>query len=100
MKTKIELENVENNLFISDLLASISEILNSKGETVEVKKENIPGTKGVIVTALIVGVASNLLTDIIKLAINNIISHKKYDPKSKIKIDKSTFEIGDLVLNK
>lgn len=100
MKTKIEVENVENNLFISDLLTAVSDILKERGEEVDVKKTTIPGTKGGIIIAILVGVASNLLTDVIKLALKNLTDHINYDSKCKIKIDKTPIEIGDLLLNK
>lgn len=96
---KISIENVQDNEFVSDLLKGLEQALRSETNSIELQKKIQPNAKGEIVTAIVIGLATNLIYDALKSIIKMYKSREDYDSNKKIKIDGKEHSLEEIEKN-
>ena len=101
MENTIDINNIEDSLFVSDLLDIVLSVLESKRVNTEKKKKTLSDTKGAITTNVIIvgittGVVANLLTDAIKFAVKKLKNRGDYCPTVKIEINNTVILLKDI----
>ena len=89
--------NPTDNLLISDVLKLLVEMsVNQNSTSSVIGKKEIAGSKGEIVTAIILGMASSAVYDFIKTILKRLINRKDYDPALMITINNVVVTLDDI----
>jgi hypothetical protein len=92
----VKLSNIENNVLVSDILRDLSLILKDKGDEIKIEKAQVEGAKGEILTAILVGITVNALTDLVKFLIKKYSNREDFNSSTKIKINNTIINIGEI----
>ena len=92
---KVLIENVQENEFVSDLLKGLEQALRSETSSIEVQKiqEN---AKGEIITAIVVGLATNLIYDYLKSILKMDKQREDYNVNITIKIEGKEYSLEEI----
>ena len=96
---KVLIENVQENEFVSDLLKGLEQALRSETSSIEVQKiqEN---AKGEIITAIVVGLATNLIYDYLKSILKMDKQREDYNVNITIKIEGKEYSLEEIEKNR
>jgi len=95
-KIKVELTNIENSVLVSDIIKDLSRVLDSKGDNYQMNKSNIDGTKGEIITGIIIGLTVNAITELVKVIIKKYSKREDFNSSTKIQINEIVINIGEI----
>lgn len=94
MVNKVSIQNVEDSLFVSDLLNDVIKMSSELTDTeVEIERRTIEGTKGEIIIGILIGLATNTTYDLLKTALLRLKTRPDYDKKVKIHIEENEFTL-------
>src|ERR1051326_8011219 len=78
MNRMTTIQNAREDHFTSELLRIISELIQSSGREVTATKKQVPGEKGEIFTEVVIGLAVNVVYDIIRTAALRLSQRQDY----------------------
>lgn len=91
----------EHTEFGSDLLGQLAEIASS-AHNASVEKQTVPapGTKGVLLTGLVIHLTGSMIFELLKLAAKRLVNHPFYDPLISLNINGRALTLQDVVDDK
>ncbi|MGF9970180.1 hypothetical protein FB592_0970 [Bacillus sp. SJZ110] len=96
---KVLIENVQDNEFVSDLLKGLEQALRSETNSIELQKKVQPNAKGEIITAIAIGLVTNLIYDALKSIIKMYKNREDYEASNKIKINGKEYSLEEITKN-
>ncbi|AFQ29340.1 hypothetical protein P4493_18625 [Bacillus thuringiensis] len=93
---KVLIENVQENEFVSDLLKGLEQALRSETSSIEVQKKIQENAKGEIITAIVVGLATNLIYDYLKSILKMDKQREDYNVNITIKIEGKEYSLEEI----
>lgn len=95
---QVEVANPSGSEFVSDLLRDLANGVRAEGGTVDREERGTsPGKKGEIITAILVGLATSALYDLLKAALKRMRSRPDFEGSTVIRVDGREVKLQVLV---
>lgn len=93
----VDIRNPQNSLLASDVLAELTQIVDSRQGIVEVSTSDSPGHKCEIITGLVLSVASSAVYELLKSIVMRFVQRKDFEGDTCLIVDGKRVELKELL---